>query len=359
VVVVTNTPEPTAIPTEPLPTDAPPPVPTDTPEPADTPPPEPTDTPEPEPTNTPEPTVKPTQGPTNTPKPTAAPTSPPAPAVSGRIAYSAGGTLHIVDAASGQDTVSPVGGMRQPDFRADGAEIIANGEGGSRASLVNINANTGAILRNQTAFTDDFRPFWAPDGTRFSYDSLHHGKPNDGTKLYTQGLTGGNEPAPEVTVGYSGFQIRGHSAVWMHDDWLAFTGCDYWPTGTGGSKCGIYRIPSWGDRPFMVHPGSTDMRATDNHGSQLLFMSQETGNWEVFIMPNQGGAARNLSDSPSSQDGLGTFSPDGKMVAFASNRGGSWAVWAVRPDGTGLNKLFNLPAPPSAPWHDDQMSWGP
>jgi predicted Ser/Thr protein kinase/outer membrane biosynthesis protein TonB len=353
VIVITNTPEPTAIPTQPLPTDTSLP-PTETP-------PEPTATETPTPTDTQAP---PTKGPTKTPKPTAAPTSPPtvaAPAVAGRIAISIGGALHIFNAATGQDAVPPIANMHQPDFRNDGAEILADGLAGAFTSIVNINANTGAVVRNQTDFTNDFHPFWSPDGTRFAYDSLHHGKRNVGEMLYTQGLTGSNKREPDNKVQYNGQDILGTSPVWMQDDWIAFTGCDYWKdaTSTGGSKCGIYRIPSWGDRPFMIRQGSTDMRATDNYGNQLLYMSQESGNWEVYIIPSQGGEGRNLSGSPNSNDGLGTFSPDGKMVAFVSNREGGWAVWAVKVDGTGLTKLFKLPAAPTAPWNDECMSWGP
>jgi TolB protein len=109
----------------------------------------------------------------------------------------------------------------------------------------------------------------------------------------------------------------------------------------------------------MIHPGSLDMRATDNDGALLVFMSQETGDWEVFVMPSQGGSARNLSQSSSSLDGLGTISPDGKRVAFASNRGGKWAIWVVNVNGSGATKLLDLPGKPTDPWFDDNMSWGP
>jgi serine/threonine-protein kinase len=384
VLVVTNTPEDTSMPstTEPAPTNtSPPPTtspspeptdtslptatptqwPTDTPRPTATQTRLPTDTPQPvatptrQPTDTPRPTAAPTQAPTNTQQPAASPTNPPVAALSGRIAFSVGGMLHVVDVKT-QDTLFTVSNMRQPDFRSDGAEILADGLT-NPATLVNINAKTGSFIREQTEHTDDYHPFWSPDGSRFTYDSKHHGL-GGYTMLYTQGLTN-RKPHEEVTVHFEGQQIRGHSPVWTHDDLIAFTGCDYWPGGTGGSRCGIYVMPSWSGRPTLSHSGSTDMRATDNHGGQLVFMSRETGNWEVFVMPNRGGEARNLSQSSSSQDGLGTFSPDGKKVAFVSNRGGGWAIWVVNLNGSGMNKLINLPGQPTGPpWYDDNISWG-
>lgn len=372
ILIVTDIPADTLTPTaeEPAATDTRPPPTATAPKPSDTPP-GPTETPIPEPTSTPTPTDAPTSPPTNTPEPTAPPTSgathtpqppetatsPPAPIASGRLTFSIGGTLNIVDAATGQ-MLSVVPNMRQPDFRRDGRLIIANGEGGGHDNIWTVDPSAGSLLHAQTEHPDDLRPFWSPDGSRFAYDSLHHGLTRQGPKLYTQGMTS-SRPQPEVTLGHSGQQIRGTSPVWMEDEWIAFTGCDYWRPEPSGSQCGIYRMPSWGGEPAILHPGGTDMRATDSHGKQLLYMSQETGNWEVFVMPNQGGAARNLSDSPGSQDGLGTFSPDGKIVGFVSNRGGNWAVWAVRLDGSSPTKLFDLAAAPTAPWYEESMSWGP
>jgi Tol biopolymer transport system component len=277
--------------------------------------------------------------------------------VSGRIAYSAGGNLYIVNAKNGKEMVAPIPGMRQPDFRADGELIIANGEGSGKDSLWTINANTGAFVRQQSPFTDDLNPSWSPDGGRFVYASYHHGLGRY-QMLYTQDLNSTKKP-PEVTLHHHGQQIRGEFTVWMHDDWIAFTACDYWPEGTGGSQCGIFRMPSWSGGPQRVVQGSLNMRATDNYGPHLLYMSQDSGNWEVYLVPNQGGASVNLSNSASSQDGLATFSPDGKTIAFVSNRGGNWAVWAVSKSGAGLTKLFDLPSGLTGTWTEESISWGP
>ena len=263
----------------------------------------------------------------------------------------------MVNAATGQDLFAPIPDMRQPDIRADGELIIAKGYQGARTSLWTIDARTGAFIREQSPFTNDYRPFWAPDASRYTYDSLHH---NETDYIIFVAPLDNRNPEAHTFLYYGTQPIIGTSPVWMHNDWIAFTACDYWPEGTGGANCGIYRAPSWNEeKPLLVHSGGLNMRATDNYGSDLLFMSLESGNWEVYVMPNTGGSPRNLSNSAGSQDGLATFSPDGKYVAFVSNRSGAWAVWVVKLDGTGLSKLFDLPAPPTLDWTEEHISWGP
>jgi predicted Ser/Thr protein kinase len=368
VLVVTNTPGqsagPSATAADPTDTASPEPSATETQEPTPTSPS--TDEPTQEPTETPQPTATPV--PSNTPRPAASATTevpePPdtptpalAPAISGRIAFSAGGLLHMVNAATGQDLFAPIPDMRQPDIRADGELVIAKGYQGARTSLWTIDAKTGAFIREQSPYTNDYHPFWAPDASRYTYDSLHH---DERDLIIFVAPLDNRDPGAHDFLYYGTQPILGTSPVWMHDDWIAFTGCDYWPEGGGGATCGIYRVPSWNEeKPLLVHSGDLTMRATDNHGGNLLFMSRESGNWEVYVIANTGGNSRNLSNSPSSHDGLATFSPDGKWIAFLSNRSGDWAVWVIKPDGTGLSKLFDLPAAPTIEWTDEHISWGP
>jgi TolB protein len=53
-------------------------------------------------------------------------------------------------------------------------------------------------------------------------------------------------------------------------------------------------------------------------------------------------------------DGWPTWSPDGKRIAFQSNRGGNWDIWIINTDGTGLRNLTNhLAADRYASWSPD------
>ncbi|MFC2029287.1 hypothetical protein ACFLWA_00995 [Chloroflexota bacterium] len=354
----TEAPEPTPTPTE---TQAKPSTPTVTLVPTNTPSRVATKTPTasstPAPTvATEQPTPKASQAPVASAAPAASATSAPvakASLATGRIAFSAGGQLHVADAATGQDTIAPIPDFQQPDLRADGELVIAKGFQGPKTSLWTIDANTGQFIREQGRFSDDFRPAWSSDGSYFTYDSLHQGLKRQ--VLYTQKL----DSKEDEFLTYRDAEIRGTSPVWMHDDWIAFTACDYWPKATEGSKCGIYRKQASGGDPKMLKPDSLEVRATDSFGGQLVFMSHQSGDWELYVVSADGGDERNLSNSATSQDGLGTFSPDGKLVAFVSDRGGSWAIWVVALDGTGLAKLFDLPAPPTGDWTGERISWGP
>jgi Tol biopolymer transport system component len=103
---------------------------------------------------------------------------------------------------------------------------------------------------------------------------------------------------------------------------------------------------------------------SDTKGNLIAFTSQHDGNWEAYIMDINGAGIRNLSNSPLSNDGLPTISPDGNAVAFVSDRDGQWAVWVVSVHGGPAQKLFDLPV--EVPWGDrsrvwtnERISWGP
>ncbi len=76
-------------------------------------------------------------------------------------------------------------------------------------------------MREQSPFTNDFHPFWSPDAGQFTYDSFHQGgKFAESLMLYKQVL----DAKDDQPLNHGGQNILGSSPVWMHDDWIAFTG---------------------------------------------------------------------------------------------------------------------------------------
>ena len=75
--------------------------------------------------------------------------------------------------------------------------------------------------------------------------------------------------------------------------------------------------------------------------AELVFSSSRASNFhdDIYLLDTKTGARRNLSRAPTS-DHHPTASPDGKLIAFVSDRGGRGeAVWRVSPSGAGLRRL--------------------
>lgn len=80
-------------------------------------------------------------------------------------------------------------------------------------------------------------------------------------------------------------------------------------------------------------------------GQWLALWNQFERQEDVFVIRTDGTGFRRLTDDLS-RDRRAVWSPDQQEVAFASNRGGSYAIWAVKPDGSGLRQLTGEPADP-------------
>lgn len=75
---------------------------------------------------------------------------------------------------------------------------------------------------------------------------------------------------------------------------------------------------------------------------------------------NADGSGLKRLTNDAAHDGLPTWSPDGKSLAFVSNSGGAWAVWVMSSDGTHRSKLFDIGGGGLAfEWQNEQIGWGP
>jgi TolB protein len=74
-------------------------------------------------------------------------------------------------------------------------------------------------------------------------------------------------------------------------------------------------------------------------GHQLLVASFRTGDTEIFLVDPDTGDARNLTRSPNSRERYPSWSPDGRRVAFNSDRDGTHNLYVIDVDGTNLRQL--------------------
>jgi TolB protein len=79
-------------------------------------------------------------------------------------------------------------------------------------------------------------------------------------------------------------------------------------------------------------------------GHKLLLTSVRTGDTEVFIVDPDTGDAFNVTRSPASEDRYPCWSPDGKRIAFTSDRNHSTNLYVVKADGSGLRRMVISPA---------------
>ena len=91
-------------------------------------------------------------------------------------------------------------------------------------------------------------------------------------------------------------------------------------------------------------------------GQTIVFMSEERdGNWEIYSVGAGGNVVTRLTSNPAN-DGLPVVSPDGRQVAFVSNRGGEWGVWVMPLVGGSPERLLRLGADlPN--WLEQSIDW--
>src|SRR5690606_30696580 len=74
-------------------------------------------------------------------------------------------------------------------------------------------------------------------------------------------------------------------------------------------------------------------------GSMLAFMSNRSGNNDIWIVNRDGSGLRNLTNTPNASEGSPTWSPNGQMIAFTSDRAGRPQLYVMNITGTGLQLI--------------------
>ncbi len=144
----------------------------------------------------------------------------------------------------------------------------------------------------------------------------------------------------------------GWAPSWGRNGLLAYTGC------VSDGTCGIIVDNPDDDQPGTKLTGSEQDMAVSwaPGGNMMAYMSDVTGNWDLFLLNPEGGVQQLTSES--SADGLPVWSPDGSQIAFVSNRNGSWAIYVLSLAGGPPKRLMDLGATFPG-WENQRLSWAP
>lgn len=98
-------------------------------------------------------------------------------------------------------------------------------------------------------------------------------------------------------------------------------------------------------------------------GRSLVFASNRAGGeHKLYVLRVDTGSARQLTRGPRTAfDVAPSWSSDGKLIAFASNRAAyaNSDIWLVRPDGTALRRLTRTPGSESRPGDEGTPAFSP
>jgi hypothetical protein len=321
---------------------------------------------------TPTPTAfpTPTETATSTPVPTATPrpTATPVPALSGRLAISilgSGGRYNVqIYSVPDGTMIGTIPNARQPNFRRFDGELTVSSEDNRGIWLYDPDGSNGRSITNGSG---DSHPSWKPNGQGLVYDNNQDFFRND--RLFWSIFV---KDQPEASNSRNASRIAGDIfeasgplyPLWTPNDKIIFYACNYWILGDGG-KCGIWQTDPTATEDaagFRLPQNLTAQSEipTDVSGNRFLATGQSNGNSEVFLGSLTDGSLTNLSNHPDT-DGLGAFSPNGRWVAFVSNRGRHWEVWVVPATGGEPERLpiDNLSfGGGDRNWTTERISWG-
>jgi Tol biopolymer transport system component len=193
---------------------------------------------------------------------------------------------------------------------------------------------------------------WFPSGNRIAYSSVSELDPAQ-TELYVLYLGPDGGLVDKVKLTNTANYSESDPAVSPDGTRIAFARYD-----PDSLRYDVYVMKaepqSRTNRPKRLTAGRGGGNWPDwsPDGTQITFTTVRDGNAEIFVMNANGSGKTNLTRN-AAPDAFPAFSPDGKYIAFSSDRGadadGRSDIWKMGADGSNLTQL----APP------DSFNWAP
>jgi Tol biopolymer transport system component len=248
--------------------------------------------------------------------------------------------LWIVKVANGEKRRLTETDAVQPSWSPHGLRIAYWASGGSNRirDVFTIPAHGGQPVAVMNDPAVDGNPIWAPDGKHLYFISDRSGSMNL-WRIAIEETSGQVLSAPEPVHAPAPFVM--HLTISSDGKRLGFASIQ--------STQNVQTLPfdSAAGRaigaPVAVTTGTRLWRTFDpSPDGQWVVLASGPPQEDIYVIRVDGSGLRQLTDD-AAFDRAPLWSPDGKRIAFHSNRGGVQQVWSIKPDGSELRRLTDYP----------------
>jgi TolB protein len=232
-----------------------------------------------------------------------------------------------------------------PSPRPDGKRLVFISVIAGKEQLFTMNADTSDSIQVTRDDANHEDPAWSPDGKKIAYVLITKNE----ERIYVMNPDGSDaKPVSPASVRaiHPAWSTNSERIIYCTDD-------DLKPPRKNDSDIDVVSLAT-GKATTLITGGVNTYPAWSPDMHHIVFrrMLGEM-NSEVFVADADGSNARNLTNHPAF-DGWPAWSPDGKLIAFASNRNLRYQIFVMNSDGSDVRLVANTEGRATVPrWAPD------